>query len=68
MNINLRAVAANGAHTTIRVFVNGASAGLLTMKEEEAGNFHQIVANGCAKGVDTFLSDGKWGLDVEDFS
>lgn len=61
MKIHLRADNANGVHTTFTVFVNGANAGKLTMRDTEAASFHQIVASGCSNRVDTFLSTGEWG-------
>lgn len=59
MKITLRFETSNAQHTTMRVFINGTSAGLLTMTTKEAGDFHQIVAHGCADGIDTFLSTGE---------
>ena len=41
--LHLRADSANGEHTKITVFSNGGNCGQLTMKEEEAVFFHDIV-------------------------
>lgn len=35
-------------HITIRVFIDGASAGLLTMTADEFASFQNLVAAGCA--------------------
>jgi hypothetical protein len=46
------------AHCDVAVFVNGALAGTLTLRQEEIGSFDQIVHAGCARGIDTFLARG----------
>ena len=60
MKITLRADEANGAHTRFTVFVNGANAGQLCMREDEATSFYQIVSMGCCADVDEFLGKGHW--------
>lgn len=39
-----RVVETTPAHETMRVFVNGASAGLLTMRNEEAAYFRRVLS------------------------
>jgi hypothetical protein len=46
------------AHCGVRVFINGALAGDLTLRQEEVGSFDMIVRGGCLKGLDTFLGTG----------
>lgn len=66
MRIHLRGDSANGVHTWFSVFVNGALAGQLVMRDEEASTFYQIVQHGCADGLDTFEGTGRWGIDEGD--
>lgn len=66
MKIHLKANFANGIHTRFNVYVNGAYCGTLTMRDEEASSFHQIVSHGCCNLVDEFLSSGEWGLSDSD--
>ncbi len=61
MKVHLRADSVNGAHVRITVFLNGANCGgQLTMCVSEGLNFHDIVAAGCANGIDSFVSSGHW--------
>ena len=60
MKIHLRANHVNAGHTNFTIFVNGGNAGTVTMRRDEAANFHQIVAMGCKQPIDEFVSTGKW--------
>ena len=51
-------------HCDVAVFVNGALAGLLTLRQDELGSFDMIIAAGCMKGLDEFSSRGE-SLPVE---
>ena len=44
--------------TDFSIYVNNNHCGHLCMKTDEAGSFHQILAHGCAKKMDTFISSG----------
>ena len=66
MKIHLRADNASPSHVTFTVFVNGGNSGQLRMTLDEGTSFHQIVAHGCVKGIDSFLSSGKWAEDPDD--
>jgi hypothetical protein len=46
------------SHCTVVVFVNGAQAGTLRLRQDEIVGFQQIVEHGCAKGIDHFLGRG----------
>ena len=46
------------SHCGVAVYVNGALAGELILRQEEISGFNQIVQHGCAKGIDTFLGRG----------
>jgi len=61
MKVHLRADEHNAEHTRVTVFCNGANCGQLCFRNYEATQFHQIVAGGCGKDVDEFVSSGKWG-------
>jgi len=43
MKIHLRADEANGVHTKVTVFMNGGNCRQLTMREDEALFFHEVV-------------------------
>lgn len=42
MKVHLRADSADGTHTKLTVFMNGANCGQLCMKEAEASFFHDL--------------------------
>lgn len=46
------------SHCTIGVFVNGALAGELVLRQDEVVAFQQIVSFGCFATMDSFLSTG----------
>jgi len=54
-------------HCQVAVFINGALAGILTLRQDELGSFNQIVALGCAKGIDEFLGTGNPDFITETF-
>jgi hypothetical protein len=58
MRITLEFRRPTPSHCTVAVFINGALAGELTLRQEEIGAFHQIVAHGCSADMDSFLSTG----------
>jgi len=58
MNIVLEYRNPNSEHCTVVVFLNGANAGSLCLRQEEVGSFQQILSGGCVDGIDTFLSRG----------
>lgn len=58
--IHLRADSANGAHTKITVFCNGANCGQLTMTEEEATFFHHTVMTSTYPKFREVISSGVW--------
>lgn len=45
-------------HCGVSIFVNGALAGNIILRQSEVGGFQQIVERGCVKGIDTFLAKG----------
>jgi hypothetical protein len=61
MKIHLRADEANGEHTKVTVFMNGANCGQLTMREDEAIFFHEVIlqSNYRIPG-DEMYSSGIW--------
>ena len=59
MRVHLRANSTD-SHTRFTVFVNGANAGELCMREDEAVAFYMIVWNGMLP-VDEFVGSGSWG-------
>lgn len=67
MKIHLRADSANGVHTKVTVFLNGANCGQLTMGDAEAVNFLQIIELGCASttGIDELRDTGRWAAPEE---
>ena len=58
--INLRADEANGQHTKVTVFMNGANCGQLIMREEEAVFFHHVVMMSAYSKPGEVTSSGKW--------
>ena len=46
------------SHCDVAVFVNGALAGQLTLRQTEVGGFDQIIHHGAAKCLDTIVSRG----------
>lgn len=45
-------------HCSVVVFINGANAGTLRLRQDEIVGFQQIVEGGCVKDIDTFLGRG----------
>lgn len=43
MRVRLRTESQSGTHSTLRMFVNGASAGLITVTHEEAGELRELL-------------------------
>lgn len=58
MNIHLRYQNPSPAHCEVAVFVDGALAGVLRLRQEEVVGFQQIVSGGCVKGIDSFEASG----------
>ena len=58
--IHLRADSANGTHTRITVFMNGANCGTLCMTEEEAVFFHHVIGMSTYSKPGEVISSGKW--------
>ena len=46
------------SHCDVVVFVNGAWAGILTLRQDEVGSFHQVISNGLSLPSDEFWSTG----------
>jgi hypothetical protein len=46
------------SHCDVAVFVNGAYTGTLKLRQDEIGEFHQIMSNGLSLPTDEFLSTG----------
>ena len=46
------------SHCDVAVFVNGALAGVLTLRQEELGDFQQIISNGLSLPTDEFHGTG----------
>lgn len=47
------------SHCDVAVFINGALAGVLTLRQDEVGSFHQIIEHGLSLlPTDAFLSTG----------
>lgn len=58
MDVVLQFEKPTSSHCDVRVFVNGASSGVLTLRQEELAIFQMIIADGCLAKHDTFLSRG----------
>lgn len=60
--LHLKATEANGTHIRFSVFMNHAYCGELTMRENEAIFFHDLVLMSDAriKGKDSVISSGHW--------
>ena len=58
--LHLRADEANGKHTKITVFSNGANCGQLTFDENEAVFFHHCIAMSRYSQPGEVISSGKW--------
>lgn len=58
MNIVLHYETPTPSHCDVRIFINGALAGVLTLRQDELLTFQTIVLNGCMDPFDTFLSRG----------
>lgn len=67
MRFKLRMESKNEAHVTFRLFVNGGSAGLLTLARDEGDEFYKIVRRGSAfEGHDfSFESKEPWNEPPE---
>ena len=60
MKITLEYRNPNPVHCDVVVFVNGANAGTLRLRQEEVVGFQRIVSAGCASArTDQFLSRGR---------
>ena len=46
------------AHCQVAVFIDGALAGTLCLRQDEVAGFTQIVAGGCVSGIDIFQGTG----------
>lgn len=46
------------AHCDVAVFVNGALSGVLKLRQDEIGDFHQVVSHGLSLSTDQFMSTG----------
>lgn len=58
MNIHIEFLTSDKHLTVFKIFTNDNPCGTLCMDTNDAGSFHQILAHGCAKGIDTFTSSG----------
>lgn len=66
MKVHLRADEANGTHTRFTVFMNGGNCGQLTMREDEAVYFHELLGRSNYRILgDEFISSGKWFVPKE---
>ncbi len=63
--IHLKAIKANGTHTTINVFINGANCGELTFREDEAVFFHDALMHSKYLKSNEILSSGIWIKEKE---
>ena len=62
MKLHLRADEANGEHTKVTVFFNGANCGQLIMRQDEAIYFHQLVMMSGWKKPGEVVTSGKWEM------
>ena len=46
------------SHCDVAIFVNGAYAGVVTVRQSEVGEFQQVISNGLSLATDVFLSTG----------
>ena len=60
MKIHLRADSANGSHTRLTIFMNGARCGQLTMREDEAVFFHHTIMQSNWIREGEAVSSGTW--------
>ena len=65
MKISLDYRNASPMHCDIAVFINGAQAGVIRLRQDEIVSFQQIIAKGCVPSLDTFRCTGK-SLPPED--
>ena len=49
------------SHCDVAVFVNGALAGVLTLRQEEVDSFQQVIVSGLSLPTDEFLGTGDSG-------
>jgi hypothetical protein len=52
-------------HCDVAVFVNGAFTGVLKLRQDEVGSFHQVISNGLSLSSDEFLSTGNPNYERE---
>lgn len=58
MRFHLRGDRVTPLHTTLTVFIDGGNCGELTMRNDEAVRFREVVGRGCAN--EAFQSTGTW--------
>ena len=46
------------SHCDVAIFVNGAYAGVVTLRQSEVGEFQQVISNGLSLATDVFLATG----------
>ncbi len=66
MKIHLRSDGANGRHTRVTVFIDGANCGQLTLLEKDAIALHLILMNGVNPVFDSLKSSGEWVKEGRD--
>ena len=59
MRLKLREEKKNEAHITFRLFVNGGSAGLLTLTREEGDEFYKVIRRGSGFEGHDFSYEGE---------
>ena len=66
MKIHLRADSADGIHTKVSVIMDGVDCGQLTMPEESAIFFHEVLIRSTYKlPEDKYYSSGHWFVDQD---
>lgn len=66
MKIHLRADAADGTYTKVSVIMDGINCGQLTMPEESAIFFHEVLVRSTYKlPEDKYYSSGHWFVDKD---
>lgn len=53
-------------HCEVVIFVNGAQAGVIKLRQEEITGFQQIMQHGCFQNIDTFRATGNPNPQEED--
>lgn len=61
MKVHIKYENPTGAHVQLRLFINGALSGVLTLRNEEVEDFQHIMVDGCSNGVDGFRASGHLG-------